>query len=77
MGLSFGSLDILNGQNAYPTFSDAADLARGDNRTEYDEWINQYWLDAARMYANGERTRDEAIRWFKDQMRDSGYFRVD
>ena len=77
MGLSFGSLDILNGQNAYPTFSDAADLARGDNRTEYDEWINQYWLDAARMYANGELTRDGAIQWFKNQMRDSGYFRVD
>ena len=71
MEKSDGSLEILNGQDAYPIFIEAAENARGDNLTEYDEQINLYWRDAVRAYTSGECTRDEAIRWFKRIVQDS------
>ncbi|MBO7515166.1 MAG: extracellular solute-binding protein, partial [Lachnospiraceae bacterium] len=62
---SDGRMDILGGQDAFPIFIEAAEMARGDNLTEFDEWINMYWRDAVRMYTDGEISRDGAIEWFK------------
>ncbi|MBR5348932.1 MAG: extracellular solute-binding protein [Lachnospiraceae bacterium] len=77
MEKSNGCMDILGGQDVYPVFIETASMARGDNLTEYDELIGVYWKDAVNSYITGECTRDEAIRWFKNMLRDFGYFAVD
>ncbi len=77
MERSDGKLDILGGQNAFPYYIEANAAARGDNLTEYDEWIGYYWRDAVRSYTSGERTREEAIQWFKEAVGSYGYFTVE
>ena len=77
MERSDGRLDILGGQDAYPYIIEANAKARGDNLTEYDEWLGYLWRDAVRSYTSGELTRDGAIQWFKNQVREYGYFHVD
>lgn len=52
-----------------PVFIDASDRALGDNLTEYDEWIEIYWKDAVRMYSAGEKSREDAIAWFKSEVK--------
>ena len=69
MERSDGSKDILNGQDVNPVFIDASDRALGDNLTEYDEWIEIYWKDAVRMYSAGEKSREDAIAWFKSEVK--------
>lgn len=71
MGMSDGSLDFLGGQNMFDVFIPANQFANGKNLTQYDETINIYWRDQVRQYTSGEKTREEAISAFKQQVADN------
>ena len=71
MGKSDGSLDFLGGQNMFEYFVPANTYANGKNLTQYDETINQYWRDAVRTYTSGDKTREEAIEGFKQNVKDN------
>ena len=45
--------------------------AKGTNLTQYDETINTYWRDQVRQYTAGEKSRDQAIADFKQQVADN------
>ena len=71
MTISDGSLDFLGGQNMFDYFVPANDYANGKNLTQYDETINQYWRDAVRTYTSGEKSKEEAIEAFKQNIKDN------
>ena len=39
--------------------------------SQYDETINTYWRDQVRQYTAGEKSRDQAIADFKQQVADN------
>lgn len=71
MAKSDGSVDFLGGQNMFDVFVPANIYANGKNLTQYDETINLYWRDQVREYTSGNKTRDEAIEAFKQQVADN------
>jgi hypothetical protein len=71
MDISDGTLDFLGGQNMFDVFGEANAYANGKNLTQYDETINQYWRDQVRQYSAGEKSRDEAIAAFKQNVADN------
>ena len=71
MKISDGSIDFLNGQNMFDVFIPANDFANGTNLTQYDETINIYWRDQVREYTNGNKSREQAIADFKQQVADN------
>ena len=71
MERSDGSVDFLDGQNMFDVFVPAGEFAKGDNLTQYDETINGYWRDQVREYTAGNKSRDEAIADFKQQVADN------
>src|SRR5574344_2756152 len=71
MAKSNGTLDFLGGQNMFDVFVPANQFANGKNLTQYDETINQYWRDQVREYAAGNKTRDDAIKTFKQNVADN------
>ena len=68
MAMSDGSLDFLGGQNMFDVFVPANQFANGKNLTQYDETINMFWRDQVREYTAGNKSRDEAIESFKQQV---------
>lgn len=68
---SNGELDFLGGQNMFDAFVPANENANGKNLTQYDETINSYWRDQVREYTAGNKTKDEAIAAFKQQIADN------
>ena len=71
MAKSNGELAFLGGQNMFDVFVPANQFANGKNLTQYDETINTYWRDQVREYAAGNKTRDEAIKTFKQNVADN------
>ncbi len=71
MSKSDGALAFLGGQNMFDVFVPANQFANGKNLTQFDETINQYWRDQVRMYAHGEKSREEAIETFKQMVADN------
>ena len=71
MAMSDGSVEFLGGQNMFDIFVPANQFANGKCLTQYDESINTYWRDQVRQYTAGEKTRDEAIQAFKQQVADN------
>lgn len=71
MKKSNGSLDFLGGQNMFDAFVPAGEFANGKNLTQYDETINQYWRGQVREYTAGNKTREQAIADFKQQVADN------
>ena len=71
LAMSDGSIDFLGGQNMFEYFVPANDYANGKNLTQYDETINSYWRDAVRTYTSGEKTKEEAIAGFKQNVADN------
>lgn len=71
MEKSDGSLDFLGGQNMFEAFIPAGEFANGKNMTQYDETINSYWRDQVRQYSHGQKSRDQAIADFKQQVADN------
>lgn len=77
MEMSDGSLEFLGGQNMFDVFIPANDYANGKNLTQYDEKINSIWRDQVRQYTGGEKSRDQAIKDFKQQVGDQLDVEVD
>ncbi len=71
MSKSDGSLDFLGGQNMFEAFVPANQFANGKNLTQYDESINTFWRDQVRQYTAGEKSRDQAIADFKQNVADN------
>ncbi len=71
MSISDGSLDFLGGQNMFVVFVPANANAKGDNLTQYDEKINQFWRDQVREYVAGNKSREDAIKDFKQNVADN------
>ena len=71
MGMSDGSLDFLGGQNMFDVFVPANQYANGKNLTQYDETINQYWRDQVSEYAAGNKSKEDAIAAFKQNVADN------
>lgn len=70
MQMSDGSLEFLAGQNMFDAFVPANAAAKGDNLTQYDEKINSIWRDQVKAYAHGEKSKDDAIAAFKQNVKD-------
>ena len=71
MAKSDGSVDFLGGQNMFDVFVPANQFANGKNLTQYDETINQYWRDQVREYTAGNKSREQAIADFKQNVADN------
>jgi len=63
-------LDILGCQDMFEVYDRCARLAKGNNITEYDAWINSDWLDEVREYVEGRKTREQAIEDFRQDVKD-------
>ena len=74
MNKSDGKLEFLGGQNMFDYCVPAGAFANVNNLTQYDEEINQIWRDHVRAYANGQKSRADAIKDFKQTVADKlGY----
>lgn len=62
-------LDILGCQDMFEVYDRCARLAKGNNITEYDAWINSVWLDEVCEYVEGRKTREQAISDFKQKVK--------
>lgn len=71
MGMSNGELTFLGGQNMFDVFIPANQFANGKNLTQYDETINTYWRDQVRAYTSGSKSREDAIKSFKQIVGDN------
>ena len=71
MSKSDGKVDILGGQNMFDVFQKANEFAKGDNLTQFDEGINSQWRDQVRQYTGGAKSRDAAIKDFKQAIGDT------
>ncbi|MEF2967654.1 carbohydrate ABC transporter substrate-binding protein [Paenibacillus sp. M1] len=70
MSKSNGEIELLGGQNMFDVFVPANANASGKNLTQYDETINKLWRDQVREYTAGNKSRDDAIATFKQQVKD-------
>ena len=71
MEKSDGSVEFLGGQNMFDVFIKANENAKGTNMTQYDESINTLWRNQVREYTAGNKSRDQAIADFKQQVADN------
>lgn len=71
MSISNGELEFLSGQNMFDIFIPANQFANGKNLTQYDETINTYWRDQVRAYTAGEKSREDALKSFKQIVADN------
>ena len=71
MEMSNGELDFLGGQNMFEVFVPANQFANGKNLTQYAETINTYWRDQVREYTSGNKSREQALADFKQQVADN------
>ena len=68
MAKSDGTLDFLGGENMFDYFVPANKYAKGDNMTQYDETINNAYTEQVSQYANGEKSKEDAIASFKEKI---------
>ena len=71
MKKSDGKVEFLGNQNMFDVFVPAGQFATGKNKTQYDETINTHWRNQVREYANGNKSRDQAIADFKQLVADN------
>lgn len=60
-----GSTEFLGGQNMFVYYGEANKQDMEIHITEYDVVIDRLWRDAVREYAQGKKSREEAIDGFK------------
>jgi len=65
------TVSILSGQEMAPVFIPASVYASGTVLTQYDIEINNWFLDQSEQYAIGVKTREEAVRDFKQMVADN------
>ncbi|MDI9514599.1 MAG: ABC transporter substrate-binding protein [Bacillota bacterium] len=58
--------DFLGGQDLFEAYLSAAQYARADSLSEHDRSISYYWRNEAIEYAEGRKTREQAITDFKE-----------
>ena len=71
MAKSDGSLDFCGGQNVYPAFIKGNKSASGKAVSQYDSDVGSYFEFAARRYFEGNVDRDQAIKDFKKEVKES------
>ncbi len=71
MKKSDGTLSFLGGQDMFDVFVPAGESASGKNQTQYDETINTYFRDQVREYTAGNKSREDAIAAFKQNVADN------
>lgn len=71
MAMSDGSVEFLGGQNMFDVFVPANAFANGKNLTQYDETINLKWRDQVREYTAGNKTREQTLADFKQDVADN------
>ena len=54
----------------FDVFVPANQYANGKNLTPYDEKINQKWRGQVRQYTAGNKSREDAIKDFKQEVAD-------
>lgn len=70
MSKSNGEVPLLGGQNMFDIFVPANANASGKNLTQFDESINLLWRDQVREYTAGNKSREDTIATFKQQVKD-------
>ena len=70
MSISDGKTAFLGGQNQFEYFIPAGNYASGKTMGQYDSDINAIWRDQVRAYANGQKSRADAIKDFKQGVAD-------
>ncbi|MFC4599284.1 ABC transporter substrate-binding protein [Cohnella hongkongensis] len=70
MSKSNGEVALLGGQNMFDVFVPANANATGKNLTQYDETINILWRGQVREYTAGNKSREQTIADFKQQVKD-------
>ncbi len=71
MKKSDGTLPFLGGQNMFDIFVPAGEFASAKAMTQYDESINSWFRQQVTEYANGNKSREQAIADFKQQVADN------
>lgn len=64
----YSSIDFLGGQNIYEAYISAGNLARGGNLSMHDQSIDSFWQLQVREYADGKKSREQAIADFKHRV---------
>ena len=64
-----GSMEFLGGQNMFEYYAKANNQEMKIHITEYDAAIDTLWRNAVREYAQGEKSREEAIAGFKEAVK--------
>lgn len=60
--------DFLGGQDLFEAYLSATQYARGNSLSEHDSTISWYWEEMAVEYAQGLKTREQAIVDFKERV---------
>ena len=71
MDKSDGTVAFLDGQDMFDIFIPAGEYATGDVLTQFDQTINDFFMDQSTLYATGEKTREEALADFKQIVYDN------
>ena len=71
MKKSDGTLDFLGGQDMFEVFVPAGEFASGKAMTQYDETINSLFRNQVGEYKNGNKTKEQAIADFKQNVADN------
>jgi multiple sugar transport system substrate-binding protein len=71
MAMSDGTVDYLGGQNMFDVFVPANAYASGSSLTQYDETIASYFNNQVQQYKLGEKSREDAIAGFKQDVADN------
>ena len=64
-----GTFDICKGQNIHKVYAQADKMVNNTHMTVYDEKINSIWQEQVQEYAEGKKTKDEAIKTLKDKVK--------
>ena len=59
---------FCGGQDIFKKYSDCNRYTSGNNMYEHDIEIYDFYYEAVKQYANGNISRDDAIRQFKDNV---------
>ena len=65
-----GSMEFLGGQNMFACYGEANKQEMEIHITEYDAMIDTLWRNAVREYAQGKKTREEAIAEFMEAVKE-------
>ena len=66
-----GHWDFIGGQDAFSVFVPANDAADGHTLSAYDEKINSLFREQVRLYADGSKSKEDAIVSFKSDVQDA------